>query len=194
MRIGALAASTLVPLALVAGCGQDGDDDDARPDAAEAAGRGHNGADVEFARSMILHHRQAAAMAALADDAAADPAIGDLADRVEQAQQPEIDAMSAWLEAWGEDVPADDRDMPSGDAESGILGDHDTGALEAASGPTFDSLFAELMIEHHRGAIAMADEEIAAGQDDDAVALAEAIVAAQQAEISELQAFLDGTG
>jgi hypothetical protein len=53
---------------------------------------------------------------------------------------------------------------------------------EAANGQTFDRLFAELMIEHHRGAIAVADEEIAAGQYE------------QQAEITELQAFLDGTG
>ena len=46
------------------------------------------------------------------------------------------------------------------------------------------------MIEHHEGAIEMAEDEIAAGAHPDVIALAQAIVVAQTAEIEEMPALL----
>ncbi|WP_373283269.1 DUF305 domain-containing protein [Nocardia vinacea] len=48
----------------------------------------------------------------------------------------------------------------------------------------------ELMIEHHTGAIAMSNTELAGGVNPDAKALATAIVAAQQAEIGTMRGLL----
>jgi uncharacterized protein (DUF305 family) len=195
--IAALAVSLVV---LGAACSGDDDDDAATTDetAADQAVEEHNEADVEFAQMMIPHHRQAIEMAELAPDRAEDPRILDLAERVQAAQDPEIERMTQWLESWDEEVPAEDsedHDMDMG-SETTMAGDEmsaeDMAALEAASGPEFDRMFAQMMIEHHQGAIAMANDEINDGQFPDATALAEDIVAAQEAEISELQDFLAG--
>jgi uncharacterized protein (DUF305 family) len=48
-----------------------------------------------------------------------------------------------------------------------------------------------MMIEHHEGAIEMAQSELADGQNPDAIALAEKIEADQTAEIHEIEDLLD---
>lgn len=209
MRIRTATAAAVVPLALLAAaCGDDDDgaassgDDPAEQTTEPEASTAHNAADVEFARMMIPHHRQAVEMAELAPERAAAPEIVDLAERVRAAQDPEIQQMSGWLEEWGEDVPAADGHDMDGDGMGGDMGGDAAGgghgmmsaedmtALDAASGAEFDRMFAEMMIEHHQGAIDMANDEIDEGRFAEAVELARAIVDAQEAEITELQAFL----
>jgi uncharacterized protein (DUF305 family) len=46
------------------------------------------------------------------------------------------------------------------------------------------------MIQHHQGAIAMAQDEIKSGQYPPAVALAHSIVTSQQQEITTMQGFI----
>lgn len=55
----------------------------------------------------------------------------------------------------------------------------------------FDVDFATMMIEHHRGAIEMSQQELSAGKDGAMKAMAQKIIDAQQAEISELQKFVN---
>jgi uncharacterized protein (DUF305 family) len=217
MRIPTTIAAAAVPLALLAAaCGDDSDDaassGDGRAEQSTTAGpeasADHNEADVEFAQMMIPHHRGAVDMGALAPDRAEAPEILDLAARIQAAQDPEIEQMTAWLEEWGEDVPAEDdsgHDMGSDTTAAGDMGGgsggpetghgmmsaDDMAALEAARGAEFDRVFAEMMIVHHQGAIDMADDEIADGRFTDAIDLAHTIVAAQEAEIAEMQDFLD---
>lgn len=145
-----------------------------------------NDADVTFAQGMIPHHRQAIDMAALAADRTDNPAILDLATRIQGAQDPEIDMMRGWLQTWGHDEMAADMEGMDHDM-SGMMSDDDMTALEAASGPEFDRLFAEMMIKHHYGAIDMAQTVIDDGADPAVRPLAEAIIAAQSAEITEMQ-------
>lgn len=200
MRTRTAIAALVVSLA-VAGAACGGDDGAATTEttAADEASEDHNETDVEFAQMMIPHHRQAVEMAELAPGRAADPQLIDLGDRVLQAQDPEIERMTQWLEAWGADVPGEESEGDGMDrmdmgSETTMAGDEmgaeDMAALEAASGTEFDRMFAEMMIEHHRGAIEMANDEIENGQAADAIALAEDIVTAQQAEITELEEFL----
>ena len=56
---------------------------------------------------MIAHHEQAIEMAEIAQDPArqAGADVVDLAERVEAAQDPEIELMTGWLEAWGQPRP-----------------------------------------------------------------------------------------
>ncbi len=144
-----------------------------------------NDADVAFAQEMIPHHSQAVEMATLALDRSENPQILDLASRIQQGQDPEIKQMQGWLATW--DMPEMDDEM-DGMAMNGMMSDDDMSALTDASGPDFDALFVSLMIQHHDGAITMAKSLIDEGSDPQVRALAEGVIAAQEAEIAEMEA------
>jgi uncharacterized protein (DUF305 family) len=200
-RLLAASAALLLPLA-VAGCG--GDDDTGEtattPPAATAVGEAaasFNDADVTFAQGMIPHHQQAVEMAEIALDPAveAGPDVVDLATRVQAAQDPEIELMTGWLNAWGQPLEASgEMDMSDGSHDTGSMGgmmsDEEMDALRAARGGDLDRLWMEMMIAHHEGAIEMAETEQDEGTNPDAIALAGQIITAQQAEIDEMNELL----
>ena len=170
----------------------------ASTESTQAAGSGavdaaHNDADTEFAQMMIVHHQGAIEMADLAVDKAANEDVRALAERISAAQGPEIDEMTTWLEAWGEDGP-EDADMGGMDHGGMDMGGMDMESamaeLDGLSGAEFDRAFLEMMTEHHRGAIEMAEAEVADGQNPQAVALAEKIIEDQTAEIAEMEQML----
>jgi uncharacterized protein (DUF305 family) len=143
--------------------------------------------DVMFAQMMIPHHSQAVELAALAEANTTNPVILDLASRIDGAQHTEIHTMEAWLASTGSsavDHGSHGMSMP------GMVGAADMAALEKASGSEFDALFLSHMIQHHEGAIDMANDVLATTKNDDVAALATAIVAAQTAEIDEMYALL----
>lgn len=172
----------------------------------ETGDNAHNAQDVAFAQGMIPHHRQALEMARLAADRSASAAVEDLAARIEKAQDPEITTMTGWLTAWGEDVPepapsntstgsTGTESMPGMDhsAHSGMPGmmdGQDMAELERASGRAFDTMFLTMMVEHHEGAVEMAGTEKAKGRYAPAKALADDIITAQNAEITEMNKLL----
>lgn len=143
--------------------------------------------DVMFAQMMIPHHSQAVELATLAESNTTTPAIRDLAARIKGAQQPEIDLMTAWLVAAGAMV---DAHGAHGMSMPGLVSGADMAALEQATGVEFDALFLTHMIQHHDGAIVMANDVLATTANDDVAALATAIVAAQTAEIADMYALL----
>jgi uncharacterized protein (DUF305 family) len=152
-----------------------------------------NDADVTFAQGMIPHHEQAIEMAQMAEERAEDSRVLDLASRIEAAQQPEIETLSGWLENWGVEE-AGGMDHGGTDHGGGMMSEEDMAALMAASGADFDRLFLEQMVEHHTGAVEMAEIEIADGQNADAVAMAETIRDTQKAEIAEMRQLLTDLG
>jgi uncharacterized protein (DUF305 family) len=159
---------------------------------ADTSDASFNDADVEFAQSMIPHHEQAVEMAEIA----LDPTVGagapvtDLATRIQGAQDPEIELMTGWLEAWGEPVAMDTSDGHDMSAMDGMMSAADMDELRSLTGGEFDTRWLEMMVEHHRGAITMADDVLADGADPEVLQLATDIVAAQQSEIDEMNAIL----
>ncbi len=147
-----------------------------------------NDADVAFARGMIPHHEQALEMADLVGDDSS-PEVQDLADRIEAAQEPEIEQMQRWLEDW--DVEDAGGGSHEGHDMAGMMDEEQMTDLETSSGRDFDRRWLELMVEHHEGAVQMSEEVLADGEDPDVAALAEEIIDAQQAEISEMEGLLD---
>ncbi|MGW8743141.1 DUF305 domain-containing protein [Streptomyces sp. NPDC055794] len=207
-RIAAVVATAVAAFVLAA-CGGDGGGghegshgaasasatDPAGPAGNEAGEQAHNAQDVAFAQGMIPHHRQALEMARLAADRSATPEVAGLAARIEKAQDPEITTMTGWLKTWGEEVPEPTGSRAGMDhsAHSGMPGmmdGQDMTELEKASGRTFDTRFLTMMVEHHEGAVEMAGTEKAEGRYAPAKALADDIVTAQQAEITEMNRLL----
>jgi uncharacterized protein (DUF305 family) len=141
---------------------------------------------------MIPHHEQAIEMAEIALDPtrAASPAVLELARRVQAAQDPEIEAMRGMLAAWGAQEVKDMGDDHSAHGMSGMMTADQMAALEQASGPEFDAMWLEMMIEHHEGAITMSRDEVAGGKYAPTVALAETIIVTQQAEIDTMKGLL----
>ena len=182
-------ASVLAAVALtLTACGND---DEGGSDSAES----FNDADVAFAQGMIPHHRQAVEMAQLAPDRASSPEVKELAENIESAQEPEIETMTNWLEAWGEDVPAEDEGMAGmdhgGETMPGEMTEEEMTELEAASGAEFDQMFLTMMIQHHEGAIEMAKTEQSEGENPDALELAKQIETDQTAEIQTIEELLE---
>ncbi|MEW1646493.1 DUF305 domain-containing protein [Streptomyces sp. NPDC091219] len=191
VRRTALAVTVAVAALTLTACG--GDAGNTRAGAGSSAGSGgHNAADVSFSKEMIQHHRQAVEMAGLAADHASSAQVKSLASKIEGAQQPEIRTMSGWLTSWGEEVPQDmsgmGHDMSS--STPGMMSDADMGRLEKASGAAFDTLFLAMMVDHHKGAVAMARSEKANGAYDPAVGLAADVITTQSAEIKRMDTML----
>ena len=166
-------------------------------DSNSGASGDHNDQDVTFATEMIPHHAQAVQMAEMAIANAESQAVRELAEDISAAQEPEIEQMSSWLEAWGEDVPdtasGDMGGMDHGgtDGMAGMMSSDEMDDLGSASGPEFDEMFLSMMIEHHEGAIEMAQTEQADGESPDAIDLAETIEETQTAEIETMKAILE---
>jgi uncharacterized protein (DUF305 family) len=150
-----------------------------------------NDADVMFAQMMIPHHQQAVEMAELAGTRAADKEVKTLAAKIKAAQDPEIRTMRGWLAQWGKPLPPEGVNPAMGHEMPGMMSQEDMKKLADAKGTAFDRRFAELMIEHHDGAIEMARTEQAQGANPAAKKLAENIETAQQAEVAQLRQILE---
>lgn len=157
----------------------------------------YNATDIGFAQGMIPHHAQAIEMADLALTSTTNPDVLALANKIKAAQSPEIEKLSGWLRQWGQTVPSTasgsmDHDMSGtgGMMMDGMMSQADMDRLESSTGTEFDRLWLELMIQHHEGAVKMSKSEVSGGKNPDAIALAEAIISGQQAEITAMESLL----
>ncbi|MFJ2597104.1 DUF305 domain-containing protein [Streptomyces erythrochromogenes] len=198
-RRAALAATAAAVGLLLAACGTDDGTNAAGTSTTAPAPSGaeqHNKADVAFAQGMIPHHRQAVVMSDMARSHGASDAVKALAERIKKAQQPEIDAMAGWLRAWGERVPSGMGSMDGmrhGDddpAVPGMMNDEDLDRIGRARGNAFDTMFLIQMIQHHEGAIDMAETEKRQGLHGPAKTLADDIITSQTAEIAQMREML----
>lgn len=80
--------------------------------------------------------------------------------------------------------------MPGMGGMDGMMSDQDMQALRDAQGVDAGKLFLNQMIQHHQGAISMAQNEIKSGQYAAATAMAQSIVNTQQKEITTMQTIL----
>ncbi len=195
----ALTALTLGLALAVTACGSNDSDDTA----AAVSTTEHNDADVAFATEMIPHHAGALVMVDMTSDRDLDPEVQTLAEDIRDAQAPEIETMSGWLTDWDEPIPATMRDHGNseehgghdmgddmGTGMPGMMTGEDMNALEQVSDAEFQDMWLEMMVEHHKGAVQMAETEEAEGQYKPAVDLAKDIQKSQKAEIDTMQGLL----
>lgn len=189
--------TALTLAAMLAACGQNDQQETDEPDhgehSAEEVSGEFNDADVEYVSGMIVHHEQAVEMSDILlakDDVDTD--VVSLAEEIRDAQQPEIDQMVTWLQAW--DHEPDDNHGGHGNhgaTHEGMMGEEDIAELEATEGKEASRLFLEQMIVHHEGAVSMAEDHLANGENPEALELSEEIISVQQAEIEQMEDLLE---
>jgi len=136
--------------------------------------------DAAFIDSMTEHHQGAIAMAEEVLATSERPELLALVDAIIAAQTAEITRMQEWRAAWFPDL-----------APTGGMG-MDMGGMSVGSddGTPFDQRFLVAMISHHQGAIEMADMALQMSERPEIRTLAEAIIAAQTAEIEQMRGWL----
>lgn len=169
-------------LLALSGCG--GGDE---PEAAQTAANGVP-FDQAFIDAMVPHHREAIAMAKEAQEGGLQTEeLQTVSMEIIAAQEREIAQMLDWREEW-----FGSREIGTGGAAALGLSDeeagmemHESGSI-ATSGDV-DQAFAQGMLPHHEGAIAMAKLAQDKASHEELRSLADEIVAAQESEIEILQ-------
>jgi uncharacterized protein (DUF305 family) len=143
------------------------------------------GVDVVFVDMMIPHHEQALVLADLAFKYAEDSEVLRLAEEIRSVQDVEVDMMRSWY-ANSDIVPRsqDHSEM------AGMLSYEQLEALGSLRGREFDIAWLEGMIEHHEGAIDMADM-VKFSKTPAVIEFAEHLVVLQQWEIDEMRSLLE---
>lgn len=162
-----------------------------------------NEADVAFAQGMLIHDRQGVEVAGMAPTRAVSPEVKGLASAVLAVDQLHLATLTGWLHTWGAPVPADKGSgdpAGTGDTASASAGRSVTvvGLLDSEAvielgnghGRAWDQLFLQGMSTFQDGALQMAKSELAHGANTDARALARKVIAADSAEVSQIQQLL----
>ena len=147
-----------------------------------------NDADVMFLQMMYPHHAQAIEMAKLVPSRSQNQQVIKLAQNIDKAQGPEMTQMTGLLNSFGKPAPTADSGHMAG--MPGMMSAEQMNTLTGLSGAAFDRMWLQMMIDHHTGAITMSNTELSDGTNPDAKKMAEAIIANQQAEISQMQGML----
>ncbi|MBO3676535.1 DUF305 domain-containing protein [Streptomyces sp. NEAU-YJ-81] len=146
-----------------------------------------NTADRSYVRMMIEHHAQALVMTDLAADRAKSAKVKRLAERIAAGQKPEIEAMRGWQKTNGGAPKGDDSAHEGHDAKMpGMATAAELKRLRGAEGADFDALFLKLMISHHRGAVSMATDVLAQGNNIRVEEMAGDVIAQQSSEIRRM--------
>jgi uncharacterized protein (DUF305 family) len=172
----------LAAAVLLAACSQGGDEQGGTAPASPAP----NDADVTFTQNMIPHHQQAIEMAKLVDSHTDRPELRTLADSIVASQGQEVTQLQGWLRSWGK--PETPAGMAHGGMEMpGTMSEADMNHLMDLQNEKFDLAFVEMMAEHHRGAIDMANTELQDGSLPEVKQFAQKVINDQQREVDQLQ-------
>lgn len=149
--------------------------------------------DQAFIDAMVPHHREAIEMARTAQDRGLTQLdLEQIANDIISSQQREIDQMLDWREQWyGSRQPGPVLPEVLGVPVSELGMEHGS-ADEVAGAVDVDQKFAEMMIPHHEGAIAMAEAAKARAQHAEVMELADAIIEAQEREIEIMRKHASG--
>ncbi|HET6665423.1 MAG TPA: DUF305 domain-containing protein [Acidimicrobiales bacterium] len=162
---------------------------------------GEGSVDVGFLQDMLTHHDQALGVATLVVANGKDPTVRSYAREILVFQGYEVGVMSQMLDDWG--YSRSDRSdqamawmgmpVPVGQMP-GLLTDEQLDQLRDADGAELDALFLDLMADHHRGGLHMAEYAFGNAGDGDVRELAARIARNQAGEINEYRALAARNG
>lgn len=166
--------------------------DEAMPSASPPpASADWNLADATYLTEMVAHHSQALDLAELAATRASDPRVRAVAETIDVGQGREIVVMATWLVDHGQPEPTPDSvARMSTMGMPGMLTQGQLAALAETRGATFDRTFLEDMIQHHQGAVEMAEDVLGSGRDVRVSEMAGDVVTGQGAEIVRMRRLL----
>ncbi|MGA5206955.1 DUF305 domain-containing protein [Streptomyces variegatus] len=175
-----------------------GDDGNGRTPSAESA-------DAGFARDMAVHHQQAVEMSYIVRDRTEDEEVRRLAYDIAQTQANQRGMMLGWLDLWS--LPKVSSEPPMTWMDMGGMASGKDGALMAGmatnsemkklgelSGKQAEVFYLQLMTDHHKGGVHMAQgcvDRCTVGVEK---RLAQGMVDAQQSEISLMADMLKERG
>ncbi|MFE2166037.1 DUF305 domain-containing protein [Streptomyces sp. NPDC059447] len=185
---------------------------DDRPAAPAAATPGLRSPDAGFARDMAVHHQQAVEMSFVVRDRTQDEPVRTLAYDIANTQANQRGMLLGWLDLWGlPKVLADEPAMswmgdggdgqgghgghgdghsghgavqPGGALMPGMATKEELAALGTAQGRDAEVLYLQLMTDHHKGGVAMAQACAKLCTTPVERDLAQGMVDAQQAELA----------
>jgi uncharacterized protein (DUF305 family) len=190
-QLSALAAVGAVAIAVGSGGGCSGDGNGA--ETASPGGASAVPFDRAFIDAMVPHHRSAIAMAKAAKAAGlSQPELVEIANNIISSQQAEIDQMLEWRAEWYGSRAIDPEGPNALGLSESQMGVMEHGASELKAAEDVDAAFAEMMIEHHQGAITMASLALDKAEHDDVKELADAVIEAQNAEIEVMRSHAEG--
>ncbi|WP_329125706.1 DUF305 domain-containing protein [Streptomyces sp. NBC_01353] len=165
-------------------------------------------ADAGFARDMSVHHQQAVEMSFIVRDRTQDEEVRRLAYDIANTQANQRGMMLGWLDMWGlPKVESGTEPM----AWMGMGGHGDTGPLDGAlmpgmatkseldqlrkaSGKQAEVLYLQLMTDHHKGGVHMAQGCVDRCSVEIERNLAQGMVDAQESEIALMADLLKARG
>lgn len=196
--IAGAAATVLVAAGAVTYAVADGGDSGTRTPAAVSA-------DAGFARDMAVHHQQAVEMSYIVRDRTKDVEVRRLAYDIAQTQANQRGMLLGWLDLW--ELPKVSPDPPMtwmgmGDMASGKDGSLMPGMatntemkrLGTLDGKQAEVFYLQLMTDHHKGGIHMAEGCVAKCEVGVEKRLAQGMVDAQQSEITLMADMLKARG
>jgi len=194
---GATAAVLVAAGAITYAVAEDGGSDTGTPSA--------DSADAGFARDMAVHHQQAVEMSYIVRDRTKDVEVRRLAYDIAQTQANQRGMLLGWLDLW--ELPKVSSDAPMtwmgmGDMASGKDGalmpgmatNTEMKRLNTLQGKQAEIFYLQLMTDHHRGGIHMAEGCVAKCRVGVERRLAQGMVDAQQSEIELMAGMLKERG
>jgi uncharacterized protein (DUF305 family) len=162
-------------------------------------------ADAGFARDMAVHHQQAVEMSYIVRDRTKNAEVRRLAYDIAQTQANQRGMLLGWLDLWGlPKVSAKPPmswmgmgDMPErgdGSLMPGMATDTEMKKLGTLNGKQAEVFYLQLMTDHHKGGIHMAEGCVAKCQVGVEKSLAQGMVDAQQSEIELMAGMLKERG
>ncbi|MCX4761479.1 DUF305 domain-containing protein [Streptomyces sp. NBC_01275] len=162
-------------------------------------------ADAGFARDMAVHHQQAVEMAYVVRDRTDDEDVRRLAYDIAQTQANQRGMLLGWLDLWG--LPKVSADPPMTWMDMGDMASGEDGALMPGmatnaemkklgtlNGKQAEVFFLQLMTDHHKGGIHMAEGCVAKCTVGVEKRLAQGMVDAQESEIKLMADMLKERG
>ena len=150
--------------------------------------------EVVFARDMAAHHAQAVEMALIIRDRSADDELRQFALDMTLTQQAQIGQMQGWLAAWSQPLSSVQPPMNGQGEMMGMATQQQVNDLRTLPAGQAEVVFLQLMIRHHQGGVAMAEDVLRQTRRPEVVRLATAIVQGQQSEIAYMEQLLKQRG